>query len=803
MNQTKSSILTGGYWVLGISIPVILLSLILPTNSEAIVFRTLFVASTVLLAYLFDPDASQSGERLSKAQAGLFLLSFVFLIISITSNLTIVSWAFLATFFAFLITLTATFSYLSGLIKWIAYLMVFGFSGMFPTLVNQILHRFSEEEFYTSLMMSIISSIWLLLCITYHQVIKRIPGKFVALNSRQALPAKPSLIILALLISITIWVSAISYQNSFYPQLVEDPFPGISKEQPFFCGSISSEPEEVAESGVDIQQRYAEAIARKENLTTIDYGFLATYFQDESYYGHFRKLLLADAHANLYTDPAGSVKWGQWLASQTIYYYLEVLEQKPTLFSEIDKSTITSWITSINERALKAGWVDWMYGLAFSHSPVGAYLNQDIGAGLYAILNQVPSLDQSLIVKNSAFLSSSQRGWLKGFRVSDDALIYQPVWITNSLFQAMQSREIDTINQGLSFDWLLAQALPDGGLQTYNFPSTTSLVPISLLGASMEQDGRLLWLADRGMTTLEKDYRFPVQIGSEKKISDDLTTEIPTIGSCLIYADSGLPEQVGPLSPDKVVFRNGWSEDDLYLLLNLRFTGWHRYKASNAISLVYAGQPLIEEQYTQDLISWLPIGRALVRDKRIPIEHLNTLLIPRRGLDSVLNTMAGLFGNYSQDPPFYVSVEEFKTSQDYDFSKTVLDDWNGWKFTRSIQFFHDGPVIIRDIATSELKETAQIQWHFSSDYELTGANRLHSLDVNVDFLLAGQENGNIVVNKNDSELSVQYHSPKTGNLQLTTIILPHEYQEAQIIELTSEILTIDLNSKIISFALEP
>lgn len=803
MSQTKSSILTGAYWVLGISIPVILLSLILPADTEAIVFRTFFVASTVLLTWLLDPDASQSVEKLSRAQAGLFVISFVLLIISITTNLTVVSWAFLATFFAFLITLTVTFSHLKGLVKWIAYLMVFGFSGLFPTLVNQIVHRFSEEEFYTFLMMGIICAIWLLLCIAYHQVIKRNPGKFVALNSTPALSAKASLIILALLLAITIGVSARSYQNSFYLQSVEDPFPGISSEEPIYCGSTSSETEEATESGVEIQQRYAEVIAGKEDLTTIDYGFLATYYQDEPYYGQFRKLLLADAQANLYAEPARSVKWGQWLASQTIYYYLEVLEQKPTLFSENDKSTITSWITAINERALKAGWVDWMYGLAFSHPPVGAYLNQDIGAGLYAILNQVPSLDQSLIEKNSAFLSSSQRGWLKGFRVSDDALSYQPVWITNSLFQAMQSGEIDTDNQSLSFDWLLAQALPDGGLQTYNFPSTTSLVPISLLGANIEQDGRLLWLADRGMTTLGKDYRFPVQVGSEKKISDDLTTEIPTIGSCLIYADSGLPEQVGPLSPDKVVFRNGWSEDDLYLLLNLRFTGWHRYKASNAISLVYAGQPLIEEQYTQDLISWLPIGRALVRDKRIPIEHLNTLLIPRRGLDSVLNTLVGLFGNYSQDPPFYASVEEFKTLQDYDFSKTVLDDWNGWKFTRSIQFFHDGPVIVRDTATSELKETAQIQWHFSSDYELTERNRLHSPDVNVDFVLAGQENGNIEVNKNDSELSVRYYSPKTGNLQLTTIILPQEYWDAQIIELTADILTIELDSEIMNFALEP
>ena len=112
----------------------------------------------------------------------------------------------------------------------------------------------------------------------------------------------------------------------------------------------------------------------------------------------------------------------------------------------------------------------------------------------------------------------------------------------------------------------------------------------------------------------------------------------------MIYGNSGLPEQTGPLAADKVVLRNGWDADDLYVMLNLRFSGWHRYKASNAISLIYAGAPLVEEQYTQEAIPWLPTGRALVRDKRIQIEQLNTLLIKRSGLDAVLNTLNSWFG---------------------------------------------------------------------------------------------------------------------------------------------------------------
>lgn len=60
-----------------------------------------------------------------------------------------------------------------------------------------------------------------------------------------------------------------------------------------------------------------------------------------------------------------------------------------------------------------------------------------------------------------------------------------------------------------------------------------------------------------------------------------------TKGSCLLYSDLGLPNQKGPLAPDKIVFRDGWSPDVAYLLVNLRFTGWHRYKATGTVTLVY------------------------------------------------------------------------------------------------------------------------------------------------------------------------------------------------------------------------
>ena len=78
------------------------------------------------------------------------------------------------------------------------------------------------------------------------------------------------------------------------------------------------------------------------------------------------------------------------------------------------------------------------------------------------------------------------------------------------------------------------------------------------------------------------------QPGAERPL--DLAGESPHVGSCLLYGDSGLPTQVGPLAPDKIVFRDGWTPGAAYLLLNLRFSGWHRYKATNTITLLSLGR---------------------------------------------------------------------------------------------------------------------------------------------------------------------------------------------------------------------
>lgn len=188
----------------------------------------------------------------------------------------------------------------------------------------------------------------------------------------------------------------------------------------------------------------------------------------------------------------------------------------------------------------------------------------------------------------------------------------------------------------------------------------------------------------------------------------------PDIGSCLIFGDSGLPTQRGPLAPDKIVFRDGWTPQSRYLLLNLRFSGWHRYKATNTITLLYQGGPLVIEQDSGEPFSWLPVGRSLFRDKRIPRENLNGLLISRTGMSAVLYRLTGLGGPWAQDPPHHARVLGFETGYEMDLSHTALENWRGWRHERKIYFYHDGPIVVVDRAYGPRASEVAIGWHLAT-----------------------------------------------------------------------------------------
>jgi hypothetical protein len=782
-----------------IALPFVFLLISGGKQPLTLLYRFLFLFSILAGCHVV---LSQKKIASQLASSLALLLSVVFLVLAICLDLTIFAWLFLALYYIYLIVSAELLIKSKVGLRISGWLILFASAGAIPGLINQVILRFSEEEFYTALMVVFLCIFWLVLWLSYHFFLSPHRKSEEAAKTPSSVNAINTTLNLLILIGVLIF-SVIRYQQSFYPAQPQAFFEGVSPDNPILCEKISVKDPDQGISVQTIQEKYAAAIENKSNIRTLDLGFLAAYHQSEPYFSQFKDSLLSDAGSMLYTQPAGSVKWDQLLAAQTLYYYKTVSQIKPDLFTQTDTEAIDHWVEAINKRAQTDEWVDWMYGLAFNHKPVGAYLNQDIGAGLYAILNQLPSIETSYQADNAEFLNKHPRGWEQGFRVTDDALTYQSVWITNSYFQALLADQTINDNTARSFEWILAQALPDGGLQTYNFPGKTTIAPISLFGSILLHDPNLLWLTDRSMDTIGEDYNYYVQVGSEIRTAEDLTTEAPEIGSCLIYGNSGLPEQTGPLAADKVVLRNGWDADDLYVMLNLRFSGWHRYKASNAISLIYAGAPLVEEQYTQEAIPWLPTGRALVRDKRIQIEQLNTLLIKRSGLDAVLNTLNSWFGPYSQDPPYYANVEAFSTSAELDYSKTSTKDWHGWDFSREIFLFQDGPAVILDKADHAGNKSANIRWHLSEDFEAVGENRFDSPQNNASIILFAQDEGVISANLSNELLVVDYQSPRTGQLELMTIVLSGELSKATFVSFNDNVLTLDLDGQLFEYELKP
>jgi hypothetical protein len=274
------------------------------------------------------------------------------------------------------------------------------------------------------------------------------------------------------------------------------------------------------------------------------------------------------------------------------------------------------------------------------------------------------------------------------------------VWIENAYYQSLLDPDVSDSNMRLSFEWLLLQALPDGKQLSYNSSGSRSLAGPAYLGAELLEDPRLMWLAARALEIAKQEGK---AIGAFPGTSEpvDLSGSVPEVGSCLLYSESGLPNQLGPLAPDKVVLRDGWQSDSKYVLLNLRFAGWHRYKATNTVTVMYKGGPIVKDSSKAQAYDWLPEGRSLFRDKRVPRENLNGLLVERSGIDAVVQILTGIGGRWAQDPPHYAEVLDFQTSDIMDVVHTRVEGWEGWTHDRRLRFYHEEDVIaVIDTASS-------------------------------------------------------------------------------------------------------
>ena len=210
---------------------------------------------------------------------------------------------------------------------------------------------------------------------------------------------------------------------------------------------------------------------------------------------------------------------------------------------------------------------------------------------------------------------------------------------------------------------------------------------------------------------------------------------------------------------------------------------------------------LIQEVQEGYDFPWLPEGRRVVRDKRIPRDNLNGFQIQQQGINWVVTYLTGVGSRVAQDPPHYANVVTFNTDQEHDVSQTQLVDWHGWVHDRWIDFRHNGePILILDTAAGQYPDLAVISWHINN--KVTGTAPRYILregDLPVEMvLLPLDSNGTIKVT--DHNHTVDYIVEDTNRLGVMTLFLFGEWIGAQT-EMLPKQLKVSTQTQAVAFDL--
>lgn len=469
----------------------------------------------------------------------------------------------------------------------------------------------------------------------------------------------------------------------------------------------------------------SEVIAFLERLPNKKAPEFATLFLlsgDPLYGQKFRQALLDEVGSNEFIALSGSDKAWQYHAMLRGYYYLQVEMDFPQLFDATERNRILDWFRAINENALRLTWVDLVYGLSFKETPTGIYANQEIGVGLLSVLAEVlkdryPDVSR----ENLEYVRAHAIGWSGNFRNPDDGVVYhQAVWMKNAYVLGRYGNigDLRGINSLRAFEWVLLQWPPNGMSPAYNMPFEYTPIDVMVIGSRLFGDGRYLWLAQRMLEAemrLSIDERDPV-MGLEYW-DEGLEPQRPQVGSCYLTGTTGIAQRPGPARPDKLVFRDGWEPDSLYALLNLRFSGWHRYKATNSFVTIMYGEPFVVEDLDIRHHPWLPDARADHRDRRVDRDSLNGLLIEADGLERIVAKLTGTTSGWYQDPPRFAELVFFNYTSSVDFSKTRISDWHGWTHERVSVLVKDGYFVVLDNARGRNSQKVSLDWHLKGDAE--------------------------------------------------------------------------------------
>jgi hypothetical protein len=641
-------------------------------------------------------------------------------------------------------------------------------AGAAPMIAVEIESGFAHEELFVAAEAVLLAAAWLALVPAAAALARTATtGKGVRLSSGALGAAAGAVSAAALVLALA------RYQRSFF-----DPAPpgfrGISAASPFLCGRAPADTRR--DDGNAVFDRLLASIDANPDKGPPEQALLALATRDPARASLFRRELLSEVDRGDLSR-RGRTKFWQYAAALRAHYYPRVRSSFPALFSPAEQARIGRWFAEINRRALRVGWDDLVYAAAYGKRPEGPYENQENGAGLLAALESGGLSDPRLSAENRRYLDRVPRGWTARWRNSDDALSYQSEWITNAWLQARRTGASPPDAVRRSFEWLLLQAPPDGFEPDYD-PSGAPALPSAYLGAVLLDDPRFVWLAARNLgSAAAAGRRIWAQPGIEGPVRRDGVS--PSAGNCLLFGPSGTPTAPGPLAPDKIVFRSGWRAGDTYLLANLRFEGWHRYKATNTVTLLRAaGETLVTER-GGDPYAYLPLERRLFRDKRIPREALNGLLVEPTGFAAAIERLTGFGGPWAQDPPRTARVDAFDRSGE---SRSTISSWRGWTHGRTIAFASDAPLVIADDAAGPPGRAAALAWHVEGAPLGPGRFRLGAKG-RAELVLVPLDGGGTIASTRrpgSASLDVLYRPRSGGHLRMASVFLTGDWADARV-----------------------
>jgi len=614
-------------------------------------------------------------------------------------------------------------------------------------------------------------------------------NKLILFSAKKHLPAKQKIISIFVIMVMLFSITAYKYWDSMN---LNDDLTIYSTENTknlFDCVDLSNKNETR-----QFKYNSDQLIEFLDNKEEKDLGIIfQLYFlsNSEKYANEFRNLLLTKAMNKEFVGVSGSVKAWQSNAMYVAYYYLLASNKDPDIFSPSEKDLIVDWFKEINEHAYRIGWVDYVYGFIFKKVPDGPYENQEIGVGLLSVLSEIlKEKYPELAKKNMDYIEQYGIGWKKNFRNPDDNIVYaHHIWQKNAFMMSEyggHENAINNENSKNSFDWVLIQWPSNGMSPAYNVKSDYTPFDTMILGSYLHDDGRYLWLAEKMLDDEIKnpERKIGALIGLEY-LQYTKSVEEPTVGTCYMIGPTGIAQKPGPLKPDKIVFRDGWKDDSLYALLNLRFSGWHAYKATNSIVTIMYGEPFIVEELNLIEHSWLPKGKADHRDKKINREELNGFIIESKGIEELIKKLTGTGSAWHQDPPKFAEVSLFSNTEIMDLAKTRISDWHGWTHDRVSMLVKDDYFVVFDHAQGNDNRKRGLTWNLKGN--VTFSNNSVELNqgnysVVVHYPHSNDDYQVKIINKTDDLIPAgKIHNPdttlfllseKNSNFGSVTVIIP-------------------------------